>query len=134
MVELIILRGISGSGKSTYASKHFPNHICCEADQFFMKDGVYKFDRQWLGRAHTACQMMTRIHLKDGKSVVVSNTSTTAKEVNQYVKIAEEVGVPYRILRLTKQFQNVHNVPNEIVESMKRRMTDYPGEELILDY
>jgi hypothetical protein len=72
--------------------------------------------------------------LSEGKNVAVSNTSLTIREVETYVDIADELSVPYRVIRLTKQFQNVHGVPPETIEIMKRRLRDYPGEELILDY
>lgn len=132
--ELVILRAPSGFGKSTYAKKNFPKYICCEADMFFMMDGEYKFDRNKLGQAHKLCQDRTKVHLMLGDNVVVSNTSTTAKEVNDYIRIANECKVPYRIIRLIKEFGNVHNVPQTVVEAMKARMQDIPGEEIIKDY
>ena len=45
MKKLILLRGIPGSGKSTFAksiSNESTGHI--ESDMFFIKDGEYKFD------------------------------------------------------------------------------------------
>ena len=39
---LYIVRGIPGSGKSTFAKSLGGTHF--EADMFFMKDGEYKFD------------------------------------------------------------------------------------------
>ncbi len=134
--ELIILRAPSGYGKSTYANKHFVSkgYIQCEADSFFMKDGVYNFDRSKLGAAHMQCQQRTKLHLMLGDNVVVSNTSLTHKEVMDYVRIANDCKVPYRVIRLAKQFTNVHGVPAEVVESMKARLVAFPGEEVLTDY
>ena len=42
MKELILLRGLPGSGKSTFAE--VIGGFRCEADMYFMEDGEYKFD------------------------------------------------------------------------------------------
>jgi predicted kinase len=134
--ELVIIRAPSGFGKSTYVQKHFvpKGYIQCEADSFFMKDGVYQFDRTKLGAAHQTCQRDVRKNLTEGRNVVVSNTNTTQREVNEYIRIAQECNVPYRIIRLAKQFKNVHNVPDEIVEAMKARMVPIEGETVLAEY
>lgn len=134
MNELVIIRGPSGSGKSTYVKKNFSDYMHCEADQFFMVEGVYQFDRTKLGQAHAACQKDVDNALTFGRNVVVSNTSTTQREVNDYIKLAEKHKVPYRIIRLAKQFQNVHGVPADVVLSMQKRMVDIPGETVLTDY
>ena len=51
MQELIIIRGIPGSGKTTMA-KSYQGYSHYEADMFFMKDGVYNFDRAKIKNAH----------------------------------------------------------------------------------
>ena len=144
MSELVIVRAPSGYGKSTYVKKNFPSYQHLEADTYFMRDGEYVFDRNKLGSAHKWCQTMTRQALRDGKDVVVSNTSTTVKEVSDYMHILNEVNaenhicnkplILCRVIRLNRQFKNVHGVPDEVVESMKKRMQDYPGETVLTDY
>lgn len=134
--ELIVLRGTPGSGKSTYAEKHFKSlgYTIVEADQYFMQTGEYLFDRNKLHMAHKWCQDTVKGYLKSGVSVVVANTNITLKEVNTYVKIAESCQVNFRVIRLAKSFGSIHNVPLEIIESMKSRMQDYPGETILTDY
>jgi adenylate kinase family enzyme len=54
--QLIIVRGIPGSGKSTFASSLGIPHY--EADQYFIgADGVYRFDFSKLGEAHRQCRV-----------------------------------------------------------------------------
>lgn len=132
--ELVLIRGPSGSGKSTFVKKNFPSYVHCEADSFFMVKGVYNFDRTKLGWAHATCQRDVNDALSLGKNVVVSNTSTTLSEVNTYIMLAEKHKVPYRIIRLAKQFQNTHGVPESVVLAMQNRMVSIPGEEILYDY
>lgn len=144
MSEFVIVRAPSGYGKSTYVKKNFPSYQHLEADMFFIRNGEYHFDRNKLGSAHKWCQTMTKQALRDARNVVVSNTSTTLKEVNDYIRILDEVNadnrvcnkpeVTVRVIRLNKQFQNIHGVPESIVEAMKARMQDFPGETVLTEY
>ncbi len=50
---LYIVRGIPGSGKSTFAKQLVgADFLVCEADKYFMVDGEYKFDATKLKQAH----------------------------------------------------------------------------------
>ena len=136
MNELVIVRGPSGFGKSTYVAKNFTpkGFIHFEADMFFIKNGEYRFDRTKLGAAHMWCQGMVRKSLELGANVVVSNTSTTLKELSDYIKIAKDCTVAFRVIRLAKQFKNIHSVPDVVVENMITRFQDYPGENILTEY
>lgn len=136
MKKLVIIRGIPGSGKSTYANglmkayqsegrttAHF------EADMFFThEDGSYHWNPKQIGFAHQWCQNQVRESLKNCDVVLVSNTSVKKKDVDIYVKIAQEAGAKYDIYRMFGQFQNVHEVPAETVQKMLESFEDYPGE------
>ena len=76
MTELVLIRGLPGAGKSTYAQKHFPGHKHLEADMYFNRTGTYKFDPKKLNSAHTWCQGRTHRALSAGHDVVVTNTFT----------------------------------------------------------
>lgn len=126
--DLVLVRGIPGSGKSTYVKNNLKGYTQFESDDFFTKDGKYKIDLTKLGQAHKACQNNVRKALKAGKKVAVSNTLTRQKEVNEYLKIAKELDKTVKIIRMTTQFKNQHNVPEETVQKMKNRMVDIDGE------
>ena len=86
--ELVLIRGIPGSGKSTMASvlvmigyEHF------EADMYFEVDGVYKYDSSRIREAHAWCQLMTQQALRRGSNVVVSNTFTQVREMAPYLEM-----------------------------------------------
>ncbi len=123
MSRLIIVRGLPGSGKSTLAQKFAESVVDrhYEADQYFIVNGEYQFDVNKLGRAHEWCQERTRSALRDGKSVVVSNTFTTVKELRPYFAIAQEFNIVPQVIVVQNDFGNVHSVPAETLAKMKQR-------------
>lgn len=129
MSTLYLIRGIPGSGKSTFAAQLFLSGIVqkvAEADDYFtQEDGSYVFDPKKLGAAHSHCQQKTREYLSLGYSVAVSNTSTTESEVDIYAKIAERYGAQFISIIVENRHgsSNVHNVPREALERMKQRFS-----------
>lgn len=128
--KLILLRGLPGSGKSTLAKwlcgideRGMTIHV--EADQFFEEDGVYQFDASRLGVAHHWCQSLVRIKIQNGYDVIVSNTSTTEREVETYRKIAQSFNVDFVSLVVENRHggTNVHNVPEDKLQAMKQRFS-----------
>lgn len=127
MKQLILLRGIPGAGKSTFAKSIGGVHI--EADQFFMMNGKYNFDITKIKLAHKYCQNQTEAWMKtDGTQVnndkiVVSNTFTQEWEMEPYFKLAEKYG--YRTFSLIVENRhggvNEHDVPEDKLELMKTR-------------
>lgn len=122
---LYILRGIPGAGKSTVAKTLVPEDCICEADQYHMVDGVYKFDIELMGEAHKYCQDKCRkLMINNAPKIVVSNTSTTDNEVNTYRKIAEEYGYTVYTLLIENRHGGVnqHNVPQKTLDNMKEKL------------
>jgi uridine kinase len=73
--RLVLIRGLPGSGKTTYAKNYFNGHIHLEADMYFIEsDGFYNWTAERLGKAHSWCFETTKIMLNNGYDVVVSNT------------------------------------------------------------
>ena len=98
--DIIIMRGLPGSGKSTKAKSIMDYHlsigincIICSTDNFFMINGEYKFVPEQLEYNHklninqfkTNCARVTKI-------IIVDNTNTTWKEINPYVDIGHMYG------------------------------------------
>lgn len=52
--HLILVRGLPGSGKSTFAHAIWNNYAICEADQYFInkETGEYVFDGSKIKDAH----------------------------------------------------------------------------------
>jgi predicted kinase len=119
--ELILLRGLPGSGKSTFAKRICNQHV--EADMFFMEDGEYKFDPTKLKQAHEWCRNKAQEWMKQGYNVVVSNTFTQEWEMDPYYWLAEQYG--YRVHSLVVENRHMgvtqHGVPADKLEQMKNR-------------
>ena len=125
---LILIRGIPGSGKSTLAAllKYMAGLDQIEADHYFIdSEGNYNFNPSELGKAHEYCQHHCRIALNSGSDIIVSNTSTTEKEVQTYKDIAAECGANFISLIVENRHggESIHNVPSETIQQMKNRFS-----------
>ena len=130
MTALYLIRGIPGSGKTTLAvhlcmsMKHPP--VLLEADKYFINtSGVYEFNPSKLSEAHNYCYSRAMENLIEGRDVIVSNTSTTEKEVQRYQQLAEELGVYFVSLIVENRHggKNVHGVPEAKIQQMKNRFS-----------
>ena len=132
---LIIVRGIPGSGKSTFAKeivKMFPDDsVYWESDMFFMHNGVYCWKPNKLHIAHRWCQQKVEKSFDAVDIVVVSNTFTTESEMKSYLDFAKENGISVQIVRMENRFENEHGVPKATLEKMKARFVDMPNEIVV---
>lgn len=131
--KVVIIRGISGAGKSTYIKQHLSDAYVCSADHFFYNDqGEYSFDPGKLGPAHGACKRNFVKALKQNKPlVVVDNTNTKMWEMKPYIQAAKDAGYEIEFIRLVTPVavaaaRNVHGVPLEAVSRMANRMEKLP--------
>lgn len=130
MKNLILLRGLPGAGKSSFAKTMWSEYVVCEADDYFVENGEYKFNARDLPKAHNWCKFRVEVFMKDNQTnpqfypnIVVSNTFTQEWEFRDYYKLAEQYG--YRVYSLIVENRHggksVHNVPEETVVSMRNR-------------
>ena len=126
-MKVIIMRGLPGSGKSTYIKNNFPNALVCSADHFFEKDGEYNFNPAKLPDAHKAC-MRTFIKYLSAEAplIIVDNTNTQLWELSPYVSVAEAFGAEVEILHVKSDVntcidRNVHGVPEKSIKAMNER-------------
>jgi predicted ABC-type ATPase len=101
-MKVIILSGVSGSGKSTWAKD---KGVIFSADSFFMSfDGAYNFDPSKLQQAHEKC---LRDFVEEARAmsphdspppdcgdapIIVDNTNTTVEEIAPYYAVAKAYG------------------------------------------
>jgi len=124
MKQLMLIRGLPGSGKSTVA-KLFDKALHFEADMYFLDaDGNYQFDASKIKNAHNWCRDSVMDAMKEGHPiVVVSNTFTQEWEMEVYYLLAEELG--YRVISMIvenrHEGKNIHGCPDDKIEQMKTR-------------
>ena len=128
----IILRGVSGSGKSSFADflgNYLWNSltVCiCSADDYHLdKNGVYRFDLSKMGEAHVWCREKFERCLSDNFDVVIlSNTNTSEKEIQPYLDLAAKYN--YKVISLVVENRhggkNIHNVPEETLQKQQQRL------------
>ena len=122
MKQLILLRGLPGSGKSTFANLLGGIHV--EADQYFMQDGEYKFDASKLKQAHTWCKLRVEHSMEDGvDKITVSNTFTQEWEMDAYFELAEKYGYQISCLIVENRHdsKNIHGCPDDKIKQMRNR-------------
>lgn len=125
-MELLIIRGLPGSGKSTMAKQYAEQeYLHIEADQFFINEhGEYDFVPEMLPVAHLYCQAGVHTALAQGKSAVVANTFSRYWEMTPYFEIAKIYGVRVRVITCKGSYPNIHGVPEEIIQKMRDRWED----------
>ena len=131
---LWIIRGLPGSGKSTFALKlaKLFGYYHCEADQYFVgADGSYNFDPNKLGHAHEWCIKEIHDKLKIGQSIIVSNTFTKITEIESYLFWGLEYDINI-IEMVTQNYGSVHNVPESSLQKMRNRWI--PNDKLNLNW
>lgn len=144
MSKLIIVRGASGSGKSTVAKKvriisnpdtwhkldPFPVLVgdigkIFETDQFWINDrGKYNFSTALLPKAHQWNQLnVERAMFHEEKLIVVANTFIERWEVRLYLDLAYQYKYDVEMMRTPGPWdvdvlhkRNKHNVPLHVIQ------------------
>jgi predicted kinase len=130
---LYIVRGIPGSGKSTFAKMLVgEDFLVCEADKYFIdkETGEYNFDFTKIKDAHKFCQDTVETYMKDSlvndqfyREIAVSNTFTQEWEMKPYFELAKTYG--YKVFSIVVENRhegtNQHGVPDEVLTKMRER-------------
>jgi predicted kinase len=129
MSILHIIRGVPGSGKSTYVKNNLSGIYHLEADMYFIRNGKYEFNPNKIKKAHEFTQKIANQIMQTGADLVVSNTFTRIWEFEPYLKMAGKYGYEVKVIRLNSLYKNTHGVPDSVVSDMLKRFEDYKGEE-----
>jgi predicted kinase len=139
---LVIMRGISGSGKSTRAreieQEIYKGNIL-STDDHFMVNGEYKFNPAMLGEYHAKTLEKAKELLSKNRSVILDNTNTAKWHYAAYVEFAKSKGIPVfqEVLGdggMTDEYlaqRNLHGVP---LEGIRRQIKSWEDDYEIPAY
>jgi predicted kinase len=128
--DLILLRGLPGSGKSTFANvilqqpSNNPQEVLSADDFFVNNEGVYVFDSSKIKEAHNYCQFRCSERMRQGIArIVVANTFTQEWEMEEYFKMSERYNYRVHTVIMENRHgnENVHGVPDDKLQQMKNR-------------
>ncbi len=143
MNTLVIVRGLPGAGKTTFAhalnvQKYGGKALVVAADDFMVNDeGEYDYDRERLSHVHSRCQIAAGEALAERRDVIVHNTFTRPSEFNPYLKMVK----PTQKVLIFDLFdagltdeqltaRNVHDVPLASVTKMRARYSPPPQPQI----
>jgi tRNA uridine 5-carbamoylmethylation protein Kti12 len=143
------MRGLSGSGKTSEAWKIYIHESkkfnvkdpvpleeldsdavisYCSADEYFMKDGVYKYDYSRIGDAHDFClrKYLKSLSSLTNRVIIVDNTNTETWEYTPYTALARVYGFEICIIEVYRDIlacirDNNHRVPSNVIKEQLRR-------------
>lgn len=127
-MNLFILRGVPGSGKSTVASimSGGDSSIVCTADDYHINEqGVYDWKPENGHKAHTQCFQKAEKLMKEGAPlVIIANTNTKHSDFKNYENCAETYGykVHHLIVENRHGGQNQHDVPDAVLKNMEKNI------------
>ena len=98
--NLIIVRGVSGCGKTTFAELMAKREVrgadwpVLSADNYFIdEEGNYNWDGKLLFKAHNWCIESVKQYMITGtEKIFVANTSPAERDLRPYYDLAEQFG------------------------------------------
>lgn len=137
-MKLTIIRGPSGSGKSSIAGflqSQNPAIRIAEADMYF-EERKLDFHPTKLPHAHDYCKELVVIAISFGLPVIVSNTGMKLWEIEPYIEMAKEHNYELEIYRTPGPWnsdilskRNIHKVPLDIVNKQIAKYEPHPDEK-----
>ena len=123
MKNLILVRGIPGSGKTTFAKIISPWNIAaddCWAYDYTVDPRGFNFEESQ--KAHQRCQECVQAWMEINRTpIVVHNTFVSLNSMLPYFTLARAYGYQTHTLVIENRHmsESIHNVPNETLNKMK---------------
>jgi len=141
--ELILMRGLPGSGKSTKAqglqAKDPKNTCVLSTDDLFYQNGKYTFDPERLTEYHRQTQQQAKMLMQQKRytRLIIDNVNRQLWEMKPYVQAAQQYGYQVRFeypdtpwaWHIKRCFlNNIHGVPLAGIVKMNQ-LFEYKNEE-----
>ncbi len=126
--SLIILRGLPGGGKSTFAKvlSEEGKYPVLSIDDYFTnpETGNYKFKFDKNHLAYKSCETRTKSLMENGvEKIFLDNTFTLEWEMEPYFKMAAEFGYTVFVATVENRHGrgNIHNISNDQLKKMAEK-------------
>lgn len=126
-VNLILVRGLPGSGKSTLSKllSDQGKYPVFSIDEFFTdQDGNYSFDYSKNYLAYKTCEENTEKAIQSGNEMIlVDHTFTIEWEMEPYFKLARKYGCLLHVITVENYHgsDNIHEVSKEQILKMAEK-------------
>lgn len=123
MATAIIMMGLPGSGKSTWAEAQSKEVV--SADQYRMIDGQYVFNPA--DKVHEKCLAEFIYWCEVGCDIICDNTNTNLIDIAPYIAVAQAHGYDVRVVcceGVGAFDRQTHGVPWDAWQRMSRQLED----------
>jgi predicted kinase len=133
---LVVLRGLPGSGKTTYIKDYLTRHqikdyVICSANDYFNHGTKYKFNPRHLPAAHNECVCDTITAMANKtECVIVNNPNAQCWEYSHYKLLAKHFSYSVHVIEIdcpteehVEYFHQrcAYKIPREICLTMRNR-------------
>lgn len=142
MKKLIILRGLPGSGKSTWIRENNYEIYTLSMDtiRLMFAEPNPTISQQYNQRVFEIFSELLETRLKTGSFTIIDNVNQTWKYIKPYIEIGEKYGydieikqfdVPLEVcLERNKNRETYKQVPEEVVRRMDEQMKNTDNEKI----
>jgi hypothetical protein len=135
--RLLIVRGLPGSGKSTYIKNNYHGIFTMETDMFNCNCGQYNWT---LERSNNAINLIENIFRDvitrpNHPDICLTGVFGRPKTFIYYIANALQMQYQVYIKTITTQYQNIHNVPLDTLAKFKQYFaTEYEVKLYLASY